>query len=241
MGNANGEDDEKPVHKVYLDRYYIDQTEVTNAMYAAFLNDQGNQEQGGVFWLNATGENALVMENGARWVPVSGFDDHPVVEVSWYGAHAYCVWRGARLPTEAEWEKSARGAEGSLYPWGEEFNGLKANFCDTNCTQDWANHAYNDNYARTAPVGSFLDGASPYGILDMAGNAWEWVEDWYSSDYYSQSPGRNPLGPEAGAYRILRGGSWSDSDFDLSAANRNGWGLPEFSSNNVGFRCARSP
>ena len=226
MGSEDGDSDEQPIHTVYLDAFWIDQTEVTNAMFATFLNDQGNQNEGGMTWLDAGDEDVLIKQNGSEWQPVSGYGDHPVIEVSWYGAQAYCEWAGRRLPTEAEWEKGARGTDGRTYPWGEGIDCSLAQYLG--CSGE------------TVPVGSKPDGASPYSALDMAGNVWEWVADWYDSDYYGNSPSNNPEGPASGGSRVLRGGSWLDDDGSVRSANRLR-DTPDDSRLNLGFRCARSP
>ncbi len=234
--------DEHPVHTFFLDDYYMDQYEVTNQQFAVFLNERGNQSEGGATWLDAADEHVKIIEAGRVWAVQGGFGDHPVVEVTWYGAKAYCEWRGARLPTEAEWEKAARGDAGQVYPWGDAFDGDLANFCDANCNLDWSNPNYDDGYAGTAPVGSYRGGVSPHGLYDMAGNVWEWVADWYGEDYYSTLKGgvENPTGPETGDYRVLRGGSGSDNGALLRAAFRSGIN-PSVSNHLRGFRCARSP
>jgi serine/threonine-protein kinase len=207
MGSENGDSDEKPVHVVWLDAFWIDQTEVTNAMYAKCVTEG--------------------MCKPSEYADNNKFNssDQPVVAVDWNDATAYCKWAGRRLPTEAEWEKAARGTDGRTYPWGEELNCDIANapFCKEN----------------TSKVGTYTNGASPYGALDMAGNAWEWVADWYDSSYYNNSPDRNPVGPGSGEYRVLRGGSW-DPDGGVRASYR-GAGNPDFGGRDFGFRCAVSP
>jgi len=217
--------DEEPVHTVHLDDYYIDQYEVTNAQYQKCVN---------------AGECDLPSNSGSdtrsSYYGDFQYDNFPVIYVSWHDADDYCAWRGARLPTESEWEKAARGGlDGKLYPWGDTFDGDRVNFCDSTCDRDWANAAYDDGHSDTAPVGSYAP--NDYGLYDMAGNIWEWVSDWY--DVY---PGGDPnasdnFGQER---RALRGGSWSfDGDY-LRVANRYGF-VPAVSSDNFGFRCALSP
>lgn len=180
MGLDEGRFDEEPQHEVYLDGFWIDRTEVTNAMYRSCMQAGGCTTPG----LD-------------KYYPYKEFSDYPVVYVSWEQANTYCEWVGRRLPTEAEWEKAARGTDGRLYPWGDEVpNSTMLNFAREN--------------GDIMPVGSFPEGASPYGALDMAGNAWEWVADWYAAHYYSNSPQSNPSGPEEGSYRVCRGGGWID-------------------------------
>jgi formylglycine-generating enzyme required for sulfatase activity len=224
MGSDEGDSDEQPVHTVYLDAFYIDKTEVTNAQFVQFLNEQGNQEEGGVTWLDIGDEDCLITESGGQYQPQSGYSDHPVIEASWYGANAYCQWAGKRLPTEAEWEKAARGTDGRTYPWGEGID------CD---------HAqYKECGGQTVPVGSKSKGAGPYGALDMGGNVMEWVGDWWAHGYYATSPESNPKGPASGVYRVIRGGSWYYGVAGLRAADRGGID-PDDSDPGVGFRCVR--
>jgi len=233
-------EDEEPIHTVMLDDYYIDQYEVTNAEFAVFLNDQSNQSEGGKAWLDDSREDGLIVQSSGEWQPKSGYEDHPVILVTWYGALAFCEWRGARLPTEAEWEKAARGTDGWMYPWGNNFDGNRANFCDSNCGLDWTNNNYDDGYPETAPVGSYPDGASPYGVMDVAGNVLEWVADWYDSDYYTNSISVNPQGPSSGNLSGVRGGCWSFTGDYVSAVVRGGFN-PTVALSVLGFRCARSP
>jgi formylglycine-generating enzyme required for sulfatase activity len=213
MGSADNDtaaaSDEKRQHTVTLDEYWIGKYEVTNAQYAAF----------------AAAKNI-------DWSMPSGKENHPVVSVSWYDAVAFCEWlsevsgRTIRLPTEAEWEKAARGTDGRLYPWGNE-----------SPTCDLAQYGECDGGA--LPVGSKPKGASPYGALDMAGNVWEWVADWSDSNYYDNSPNRNPTGPTSGEYRGLRGGAWFDISVNVRAAYRGGHD-PDLRNVNFGFRVAAS-
>jgi formylglycine-generating enzyme required for sulfatase activity len=195
--------DEKPQHKVYLDGYWMDKTEVTQGMYAKCVAAGGCQP--------ASCSN--------------GGDNYPVACVDWNNANSYCEWAGQRLPTEAEWEKGARGTDGRKYPWG-----------NNDPTNEMAN--YNQNVGETSEVGHFPGGASPYGLLDMSGNVWEWVADSYRADYYSNSPYKNPLDPISGDPHVLRGGSWYDIMRGLRAALR-GWDVPVNGGNFLGFRCTR--
>lgn len=188
MGSNDGEASEKPAHKVYLDTYEIGKYEVTVAQYRKFCR--------------ATGRAMPVEAPPWGWK-----DDHPIVNVSWFDAEAYCKWAGGRLPTEAEWEKAARGTEGRTYPWGNTWDKNKC-----------AN--YGLGLKSTAAVGSYPSGASPYGCMDMAGNVWEWSADWHGEHYYSASPARNPKGPGSGKYRVLRGGSFYNSDSNNRCAFR---------------------
>jgi formylglycine-generating enzyme required for sulfatase activity len=227
MGSTEGDSDEQPVHDVTLDGFWIDKHEVTNAQFAAFLNEEGNQEEGGVTWLDVEDENCLVEKSGEEFQPKSGYADHPVVKVSWYGARAYAEWVGGRLPTEAEWEYAARGPEGRIYPWG-----------DDEPTCDLAQ--YRGCSGDTVPVDSLPNGASWCGALNMAGNVWEWVADWYDGDYYARSPSENPGGPEYGSVRVVRGGSFYHPGNLVRCAFRN-WYSPNHRLINYGFRVVVSP
>lgn len=222
MGCNEGVACEGPAHVVNLDGYYIDKFEVTNAQYyKCELAQQCEQPK-----------NTRNYDNPS-------FSDHPVVFVDWNMAANFCEWRGARLPTEAEWEKTARGTDLYDYPWGNRFDGNLLNFCDINCTRSGANRSYNDHHDETAPVGTYEGGKSPYGVYDMAGNIQEWVADWYSKDYYANSPDKNPTGPGSGTYRVLRGGSWI-SDLDNVRTYVRAFLSPTAAYNYVGFRCAKS-
>lgn len=219
--------DEHPQHQVYLDAFWIDQTEVTNAMFAAFLNEAGNQEVDGKYWLNLRLSDPKFVQEEGVWLPQAGFENHPVVNVTWHGAKAYCAWASRRLPTEAEWEKAARGTEGSLYPWGDDGPTCeRANYDDADCL-----------LRQSVPVGSYPEGKSPYGALDMSGNAWEMVSDYYAADYYAKSPENNPTGPIEGESHAVRGGSFFAHSYDVRPARRAD-SPSTGSAPYIGFRCA---
>lgn len=238
---------EVPRHRVYLDAFYIDKYEVTKARFQQFVqatNHRTQAERDGWGWVY-TGQKDEQM-TGASWrtprgpgQESAGQEQHPVVQVSWEDAKAYCTWAGKRLPTEAEWEKAARGAEGRIYPWGNQFDGTLLNACDTHCEYEGKDDAVDDGYRYTAPVGSYEGGKSPYGVYDMAGNVWEWVADWFDKDYYKHSPARNPRGPNAGDQAVLRGGGWYGNALRVRASFRSKF-APETRHDNIGFRCAKS-
>jgi formylglycine-generating enzyme required for sulfatase activity len=260
---GNDEGDEQPVRSIYLDPFYIDRTEVTNADFTRFVAETGyvtDAEESGLggVW----GEDGWRSEPGAQWRhptgpkdTIDGFEDHPVVQVSWYDAQAFCEWASKRLPTEAEWEKAARGSDGRDFPWGHEFDPNRVNYCDRDCV-DLPQHKDNtasDGFRRTSPVGSFPNGASPYGALDMAGNVWEWTTDWYDPYYYEYAPTENPRGPSAQVDRephpnapppepekVVRGGSWTSQMGYVRTTSRS---FDPIRSNwlGVGFRCAQDP
>ena len=246
--------DERPAHSVTLDAFWIDKTEVTNSMFQAFVKAAGYQtlaeKQGWSMVLDPYSQTSAKL-SGADWQHpqgpqsnLTGLGDYPVVHVTWNDATAYCTWAGGRLPTEAEWEKAARGTDGRTYPWGETApNNKLANLADSNLAVDWADKNINDGYQFSSPVGSYPAGASPYGALDMAGNVVEWVNDYYSDTYYPSSPPNNPNGPtEAASFksmRVQRGGTWLDADSFLRTSQRMG-GSWDQSYDVLGVRCARS-
>jgi formylglycine-generating enzyme required for sulfatase activity len=209
MGEGSG------IHEVYLDAYYMDIYEVTNAAYKSCVDDGDCEPPKGAYYTDPT------------------LADHPVVWVAWGQASLYCEWRSVRLPTEAEWEKAARGTDGRTYPWGEEPGCSKANICKPS----------------TTAVGSYENGKSPYGMYDMIGNVNEWVGDWYSETYYQNSPSSNPPGPDSGNSKVVRGGSWNwywekwGYEFKINPV----WSAARWSNvlpgreKNIGFRCASSP
>ena len=211
--------DEERIHEVKLDSFYIDVYEVTNARYLECV-DAGVCDA-------PAGKTSNSRPN------------LPVVNITWLMARRYCeAWRNARLQFEAEWEKAARGKNETLYPWGSDFDGTMANFCDVNCVKEWKNGAYDDGYSELAPIGSYK--ANGYGIYDMAGNAQEWVQDWYSPSYYNNSPSENPEGPDFGDRRVIRGGSWFNGGDSLRTSRRFSES-PDYYSDSIGFRCSYSP
>ena len=215
--DLSAEPDEKPLHTVNLDAYYIDKFEVTNAAYIACVEDAGACKP-------PVQKDSFTR---SKYYGVVEYNDYPVVYVNWNMAKAYCEWRGARLPTEAEWEKAARGSDdGRNYPWGSGDDCQKANYSGPGGC-----------YGGTTTVGSYEVGKSPYEVYDMAGNVWEWVADWYSENYYQASPGNNPTGPDSGQSRVLRGGSWTRQEFDIRVSNRNKF-APTYNNFDIGFRCA---
>jgi serine/threonine-protein kinase len=212
MGYAGGYPDEQPEHNVTLDAFWIDKTEITNRSYGSCVQ------------ASACKPPSRRTSNGIDdYYGNAQYEDYPVIFVSWSDAQSYCTWAGQRLPTEAEWEKAARGTDGRLYPWG-----------DTAPDESLAN--FDNHIWDVVAAGSYPAGASPYGALDMAGNVWEWTADWFGSDYYSQSPTQNPTGPETGTKRVLRGGSWN---FD-APGSRTSYRFskdPALASYDIGFRC----
>jgi len=221
--NEGADYDEMPQHPVFLDAFWMDQTVVTNDMYARFLNERGNQSESRSTWLDAGDDDALIYRQDDIWMALDGYENYPAVEVTWFGAQAYCQWARRRLPTEAEWEKAARDDDGRAYPWGDKISCEKAQYA--NCG------------GGLLPVDSKPAGASPYGVLGLSGNTWEWVSDWYADDYYGFSPTKNPEGPTEGETRVLRGASWEYDWKHLRAANRRHNG-PAVSMHDYGFRCA---
>jgi len=220
MGEGyGGSGNEAPVHRVYLDTFYIDKFEVTVKQYAACVQagkcSEPHKEIVDDYWGPT-----------CNW-GLKGKENYPINCVDFNQADTFCKWAGKRLPTEAEWEKAARGTDGRSYPWGEKISCTRANYIDC-------------NIRGTKPVGSYPTGASPYGAMDMAGNVWEFVADWFRYDYYKYSPDRNPTGPPSGEERILRGGSWYYSDFTLQTMYRQDI-TPDIQDSLTGFRCAMYP
>jgi formylglycine-generating enzyme required for sulfatase activity len=237
----DGHNDDLPTHTVSLDDFYIELYEVTNAQYATFLNAMGQHiGNSGHIWLDIDDGDALIEFVGDQYRSKPGFENRPAVEVSWYGAAAYAQWAEKRLPTEAEWEKAARGGlVGRRYPWGDKITHDNANYSGAEGSDKWD---------ETAPVGSFPPNG--YGVYDMAGNVFEWCMDEYDSNFYEASPTNNPASGRVVAFvdndfadletrRVCRGGSWDSDSYRLRVATRNGFDL-ENTSGGVGFRCVVS-
>jgi len=217
--------DEYPLELVALKTYLIDIYEVSNEKYLEFVKATGHPPA-----LDDSCTTDACRE-GNLWKGDSFptvIRRQPVTQVSWYDADAYCKWKGKRLPTEAEWEKAARGPSGSMYPWGNGSPKGKASY----------RRKWKGLYTMTN-VGSYPGGVSVYGVHDMAGNVWEWVGDWYSRTYYRQGTKKNPQGWDDGEYKSLRGGSWVNNSDTLRSAFRR-WSQPDVKFNDTGFRCARS-
>jgi formylglycine-generating enzyme required for sulfatase activity len=273
MGMDNGELNEKPEHEVFLLTFWIDKYEVTAKDFAEFLNEKGNPDDRyfshdkystvvGVS--NRNGRYVETDQDPEKYIPRQGFENYPANNVSWYGAEAYCNWKGKRLPTEAEWEKAARGDDKRIFPWGSNMpDATRARY-----NQKWEEKQLNV----MVPVDALNDGTSYYGLYNMAGNVWEWVNDWYRQNYcdycisnaeYYEVAGRltgsegnrlhtdagqnmsippmdDPQGPEVGSFKVLRGGSWYDScgEFLIRATYRY-WFYPEDRYLNTGFRCSK--
>lgn len=214
MGSAYRLSDEYPAHQVYLDAFYIDKYEVTNILYAVCVK---------------AGECKLPQKSDfevrVNYYSNNKYSYFPVIYVDWEMAKTYCEWRGAYLPTEAQWEKAARATSERTYPWaGNDIDCEKANY--SGCIE------------KPSPIGNYENGKSLYGIYDLAGNVWEWTADWYSETYYEISPSKNPLGADSSLARVVRGGSWNSEDTVVRSANRNQYN-PAYANNEIGFRCAR--
>jgi formylglycine-generating enzyme required for sulfatase activity len=213
MGSDSGAADEQPVHRVAGPAFSMDRFEVTNGRYQACV------ESG-----DCSAPALISSATRSNYFSTKAYDDFPVIHVSWAQAVAFCEWAGGRLPTEAEWERAARGtADSRIYPWGDsQPDCTKANFAG--CVGD------------TDRVGKRPAGQSPYGLFDMAGNVWEWTADWYEASYYSRSPEQNPTGPDAGHLKVMRGGCWVSGASSLRTTCRKAE-LPSLWAPNVGFRC----
>ena len=234
-GDPYAQTDEQPQHTVYLDAYQISKYEITNNQYEAFMDAGGYSNSAywtadGWSWRTTNSITEPYYWSSGSYNSGPSFPNHPVVGISWYEAYAFCQWAGGHLPTEAQWEKAARGTDSTNYwPWGSVWDASK---CNSN---------YNtvpDTFAYSSPVGLFSAGQSPYGVYDMAGNIWEWVNDWYQGNYYSVSPGSNPAGPATGTFRVLRGGGFGHVDYYCRTAARY-IANPIGRNVNVGFHLAK--
>jgi formylglycine-generating enzyme required for sulfatase activity len=217
MGSPDGEglDNEQPEHKVWVDAFYLDRFEATNARYEKFMEETGHVRP--KFW---------------EQLDVTLHGELPVIGVSWHDAKAYCEWAEKRLPTEAEWEYAARGTDRRRYPWGNDAPSAQL----ANYDKNWSYKFYEDRLAR---VGSHEGGRSPFGVYNMAVNVFEWVADWYEIKYYLRSPGRNPAGPPAGDVKVMRGGSWNFASEYIRTTSRMKL-KPADREADVGVRCARN-
>ena len=229
----NSDRDEQPAHRVHIEAFWMDKYEVTNLWFVKFLND-GNGEH---FRYGMK----IVKNSDGTFSAIPEFENHPVIFVSYETARAYASWRGCTLPTEAQWERAARGKVNRDYPWGDDIAMNQANF--------WGNNdPFEQNAPATTPVG-FFDGQThsgyatksninAYELYDMAGNVWEWCLDWYDANYYQNSPVNDPTGPTTGTTRVVRGGSWRDESYYCRVTARS-FRQPYEARDNVGFRCVR--
>jgi formylglycine-generating enzyme required for sulfatase activity len=226
MGSNDGPDDERPQHRVDVGEFFIDRNQVTNTQFARFLAAKGSKARDGQVWYDVDDNDARIHWRDGKWTADPGHEDHPVVEASWYGALAYCNWLGKRLPTEAEWEKAARGTDGRKYPWGND-------------TPDRTRAHFAAGWNDFRPVGSFPKGASAYGVLDLAGNGWEWVSSAYLPYPYDPKDGRED--PNRVQIRGTRGGGQDSSPDELTTTQRGRQVSrnPRGGHHNIGFRCAR--
>ncbi len=213
MGDNSGDPDEKPVHTIFTDAFWIGKYEVTNSLYRRCVEAGKCQLP-----------NSVSSSTRESYYSNTQYDNYPVIHIYWNQANTYCLWVGKRLPTEAEWEKSARGNDRRIYPWGDTFDAKRLNSAQ-------------GERGDTVATGTYLDGKSPFGIMDLAGNVWEWVADWYDESYYKTSPARNPRGPSSGRLKVIRGGGWDTSSNHVRVTNR-GSDDPFAHYYNLGFRCA---
>ena len=230
MGRNDGPEDERPAHQITLPAFQIDRLPVTNARFAEFLNARGHSSVSGERFYDYDDNDARIHQVAGKYVADRGFENHPVVEPAWLGAREYCAWRGKRLPTEAEWEKAARGADARKHPWG-------------NSAPDKTRAQFGARFNDTAPVENFAAGASAYGLLGMAGNAWEWVSSQYRPYPYRADDGREDYREHSapGPVRSTRGGG-HDSPAEEITTTQRGRNLsrnPRAGHHNIAFRCVK--
>lgn len=223
-----GDTDEEPVHEVILDEFWIDKFEVTSGSFSEFLNAHLKDSSRYI----EMGSAVTIEKRNGRYQPRPGLARRPANRVSWFGADAFCGWKGKRLPTEAEWEKAARGDDQRMFPWGNQW--------PTNDRVTFRRKFKRLGFEVMEPVDALPLGRSPYGVNQMAGNVWEWVSDWYADDYYDRSPVKNPQGPETGISKVIRGGNWYYKAYYMRTTYRFNERPAVF---NVwqGFRCAATP
>jgi len=222
-----GDTDEEPVHEVFLRSYYIDRYEVSASDFSNFLNKYPAKASR----YFKTGPDVTIKKVANIFRPRSGLENYPVNRVSWYGADAYCRWMNKRLPTEAEWEKAARGKDRRMFPWGDEY--------PTNDRVTFRRKFSKFRFKAMEAVDSMPKGRSPYGVHHMAGNVWEWVADWYQGSYYDETPFENPKGPDSGTSKVLRGGNWYYKTYYMRTTYRFNE-KPDIFKIWQGFRCAKS-
>lgn len=227
---AHSLSNQKPMHEIYLDSYFIDKTEVTVADFREFIRDGGYKKE--EFWTKEGWQYLQKQEQKPYVVTPESLNKpgrnnlrQPISGICWYEADAYARWAGMRLPTEAEWERAARGLDGRIYPWGNEMDMARL-------------HYIMPATYRVGRVGDFPTGASPDGVLDMAGSLWEWVFDWFDEDYYSHSQRENPTGPVIGTEKGLRGGAWGPNRLQWKSTYRYSE-KPDVRRFDIGFRCVR--
>jgi len=223
MGSDQGAPDVAPAHTVWLDSFWIDKYEVTNAAYKIFIDATGYP----VPYLDPEKYPWAKQFNWVNGTYPEGTADQPVVLITWDDAAAYAAWRGCRLPTEAEWEKAARGTDGRIYPWGQHWDS----------TRVWCR--LNSFYGPRGKAENIAD-ISPYGVINMAGNVAEWCLDFYDKDYYKSSPEKNPFGPDAGSRKVVRGGSWQNTDKNKFTVFYRDAQFSSTKTAAIGFRCVKT-